>query len=267
MIMRQPTVAGQFYPLGIKPLKKELSHCFRDLELVSEDVYGIVVPHAGYMFSGPVAAYAYSKLPKADTYVIFGPNHTGYGSAVALSTQTWSTPLGDVEADEKMGEMLAGSIIDMDEVAHMYEHSIEVQLPFLQYRFGDSFKILPICMGLQDIDTAREVGLEVAKAAEKSGKKVVFIASSDFTHYQPHETAKETDMYLIDSLLNMDVEEFNRRREERFATACGYGPIVAMYTAAEYMGANTAELLKYATSGDMTGDYSAVVGYAAIIVK
>lgn len=264
--MRQPTVAGQFYPQNSKALRKDVVRCFRDLEVTSDDMLGAVVPHAGYVYSGSVAANVFAKIPKADTYVIFGPNHTGYGSPVAMSQDVWSTPLGDVETDKELGMSLAGSIIDMDEVSHRYEHSVEVQIPFLQYRFGNDFKILPICMGMQDEDTAVEVGLEVARAVKGSGKKVVFLASSDLSHYIPLEKAKQSDNYLIDAILDMDVPEIYRRGYEKNITACGYGPITAMLTAAKECGAKSAELLKYATSGDVSGD-PMVVGYAAIIVK
>ncbi|WP_406670229.1 MEMO1 family protein [Methanolobus sp. ZRKC4] len=265
--MRQTTVAGQFYPLNPKDLKKELSRCFKDIEIRERDITGAVVPHAGYIYSGEIAAHAYALLPKADTYVLFGPNHTGYGCAISLSQETWTTPLGTVETDRDIGKLLAGTIVDYDELAHRFEHSIEVQLPFLQYRFGDDFKILPICMGLQDEETAVEVGKEVARAVKTSGKKVVFIASSDFTHYQSAKIASDNDQYLIEPILEMDIPEFYRRKEERNISACGFGPIAAMLAATIEFGARKVSLLKYATSGDVTGDMSGVVGYAAITLE
>lgn len=175
--------------------------------------------------------------------------------------------LGVVETDKDIGKLLAGTIIDFDELAHHYEHSIEVQVPFLQYMFGSDFKILPICMGLQDEETAIEVGKEVAEAAKATGKKVVFIASSDFTHYQPDDVARENDNYLIEPILKMDIPEFYRRKDERTISACGFGPIAAMLSATMEFGASNVSLLKYATSGDVTGDMSGVVGYAAIVVE
>ncbi len=265
--MRQPTVAGQFYPSGEKGLKKELRRCFSNVEVSDCNAIGAVVPHAGYVYSGAVAAHSYAHLIKADTYVIFGPNHTGYGSAVSVSQDVWSTPLGEVETDVELGRCLAGTIIDMDEIAHRYEHSIEVQIPFLQHRFKNPFKILPICMGLQDEETAVEVGTEVARATKELGKNVSFIASSDFTHYQSQEVAQRIDEYLIEAVVDMDVPELYRRRAEMNASVCGYGPIAAMLTATQAMGARGAELLKYATSGDVSGDTNAVVGYAAIVVE
>ncbi len=265
--MRQTAVAGQFYPRNPKDLKRELSRCFKDKDIQPREIVGAVVPHAGYIYSGEVAAHVYALLPEADTYVFFGPNHTGYGSAVALSQDTWETPLGKVETDRELGKLLAGSIIDYDETAHRFEHSIEVQIPFLQHRFAEGFRILPICMGLQDEETSIEVGLEVARAVKASGKKAVFIASSDFTHYQSAERASDNDHYLMDPVLRMDIPEFYRRREERNITACGFGPIAATMTASKELGAGKARLLKYATSGDVTGERSQVVGYAAIVFE
>jgi hypothetical protein len=172
-----------------------------------------------------------------------------------------------VESDLELCDRLAGSIVDIDEIAHRFEHSIEVQIPFLQYRFEDKFRILPICLGLQDSETSVEVGQEVAKHARKLGRNIVFIASSDFNHYEPQEITREKDKILIDAILEMDIEKFYKRIVENNATICGYGPIAAMLEASKEMGANSAELLKYTTSGDVSGDYSSVVGYAAIVVN
>lgn len=265
-VLRQPAVAGQFYPGTLKYLKRELSRCFSDMHERTVDVIGAVVPHAGYVYSGIPAAHVFAVLPEADTYVLLGPNHTGMGSLVAVSQDTWSTPLGEVTADKYLIKKLAGGIIDLDETAHRYEHSIEVQLPFLQYRFSHAFQIVPICMGLQDQETAVEVGDQIFRAVQDSDKKIVIIASSDFSHYVPDTAARDTDKYLIESIQALDVDEFYRRIAERNASACGYGPISAMLTASKALGAQTCTLLKYATSADVSGDISGVVGYAGIIV-
>ena len=265
--MRQPAVAGQFYPLRPENLEKELERCFEGLEIRERDVIGAVCPHAGYVYSGKVAAHAYATLPKADTYVLLGPNHTGYGSPVSVSRDTWKTPLGTVKVDVELVDRFLGSIVDVDELGHKYEHSIEVQLPFLQYRFDGDFKILPICMGMQDEETAVEIGNIIANFVSESRKRVVFIASSDFTHYQPAKLAKETDNEVIDSILNLDVPRMYDRLYRRNASICGYGPIAAMLTASKKLSGNHATLLNYANSGDVSGDLNAVVGYAAIIVE
>lgn len=264
--MRKTAVSGQFYPRNKNDLNRELSRCFAGVPSIKKDVLGAVVPHAGYMYSGNTAAYVYSALQKADTFVLLGPNHTGYGSPVAVSGETWSTPLGEVKSDSEFIKALHRRIIDLDEDAHRYEHSIEVQLPFLQHKFKD-FNIVPICMGMQDEDTALDVGMEISEAVRKVNKKTVIIASSDFTHYKPDNVAREDDAYFIESILDLDISGFYRRLYERNASVCGYGAIAAMLAAAKNLGAKKATLLKYSTSGDATGDGSAVVGYAGIIVE
>lgn len=265
--MRRPAVAGRFYPLNPEYLEEELKRCFKGLEIQERDVLGAVCPHAGYVYSGKVAASAYATLPKADTYVLIGPNHTGYGSPVSLSKDTWETPLGIVEVDLRLADGFLGSIVDVDEVGHRYEHSIEVQIPFLQYLFGRSLRILPICMGMQDEETAVEVGNLAADLVSKSREKVIFIASSDFTHYQPAEIAKKIDSEVIEAILNQDVSEMYDLLYKRNASVCGYGPIAAMLTASKKLGGKRATLLNYDNSGTVSGDMNAVVGYAAIIVE
>lgn len=265
--MRQPAVAGQFYPLRPEYLEKELARCFEGLEIRERDVIGAVCPHAGYVYSGNVAAHVYATLPKADTYILLGPNHTGYGSPVSVSRDTWKTPLGAIEVDVELADRFLGSIIDVDEIAHKYEHSIEVQLPFLQYRFGDDFKILPICMGMQDDETAIEVGNLIGGLVSASEKSVVVIASSDFTHYQPAMLAKEIDNEVIGAILNLDISGMYDRLYRRNASVCGYGTIAAMLTASKILGGSRATLLNYSNSGEISGDLNAVVGYAAIIVE
>ncbi|MDD1761035.1 MAG: MEMO1 family protein [Methanothrix sp.] len=260
--MRLAAVAGQFYLGRGVELEHQLDgmlHPEKELP-----VLGAVVPHAGYIYSGQVAAAVYSCLPKAETYVIIGPNHHGLGSPVALSRDSWKTPLGVVESDGDMADALAGSIIDHDETAHLHEHSIEVQLPFLQRRF-QGFKILPICMGLQDEETAAEVGREISRAIEMLHRRCVIIASSDFTHYEPQETARSVDTRLLEAILNMDVPELYSRVRRYDASACGYGPIAATITASAALGAKAGRLQAYATSGDVSGDYNQVVGYGAVV--
>jgi AmmeMemoRadiSam system protein B len=260
--MRSPAVAGQFYSGS----EAELMHQLEEMMLPVKEipVLGAVVPHAGYVYSGKVAAEVYSHLPKKDTYVILGPNHRGLGSPIALSQDSWRTPLGIVRPDLRLADALAGTIIDHDEVAHLSEHSIEVQIPFLQARFND-FMMLPISMGIQDMETAVEVGEELGKAIKKLNRDCLVIASSDFTHYEPQEVARKVDAKLIESVLNMDVPEFYSRIYRYKASICGYGPIAATIAAATILGATSGKLLRYATSGDTTRDYSQVVGYGAIV--
>jgi len=276
--IRRPTQAGSFYAGSQQSLRAQIEQCFKHelgpsaLPKVAErslqNVVGLVSPHAGYMYSGQVAAHGYFRLAsdgKPDVVVLFGPNHTGSGSALALMKEgMWRTPLGDVEIDTATAASIlrASNIIDVDDSAHALEHSIEVQLPFLQFVYGSAFKFVPICFLMQDLQSSREVGSAVAKAL--SGKNAVVIASTDMTHYEPQKTAEKKDKAAIDSVLRLDEEGLYSTVEAYNMSMCGYGPTIAAITAAKALGAKKAELLCYKTSGDVVGDYSAVVGYASL---
>jgi AmmeMemoRadiSam system protein B len=276
--VRRPTQAGTFYEGTAESLKRQIENCFlhqfgpREIPVIVKagprHILGLVCPHAGYMFSGPVAAHAYYKLAsngKPEIAVIFGPNHTGYGSALSvMNGGFWHTPLGDVEIDGDTANQIVynSRIVDVDESAHRFEHSIEVQLPFLQYLYGSHFKIVPICFLMQDLSSAREVGKATAKAL--AGKNAIIIASSDMTHYESQESASKKDKLVLEAVEAMDEAELYSIIESQNITACGYGPIIALITGAKDLGAKEAKLLCYKTSGDVTGDYSSVVGYAAV---
>lgn len=260
--MRSPVVAGQFYPSDENELRSNIGEFIAERE--EKPVKGAIVPHAGYMFSGRTAAQVYANLPKAETYIFIGPNHAGIGSAIAASNQNWRTPLGSVRVDEQFVDELPRRIIDFDEYAHTYEHSIEVQLPFLQFLFED-FKIVPICMGLQDEITAEETSSELLEAISRTKRDVIVIASSDFTHYEPDATAREVDHHVIQAILNLDIDGFYRILREKNASVCGYGPIAVMMHVMDESGVRNTELVDYKTSGDIIGDRSRVVGYAGII--
>jgi len=276
--VRRPCQAGAFYEGNAESLNRQIKNCFlhelgpgKIPEVVKagpRQVVGLVCPHAGYMFSGPVAAHAYYRLAldgKPDVVVIFGPNHTGYGSALAVMNDGfWRTPLGDVEVDSETANRIVheSRIVDVDDSAHRLEHSIEVQLPFLQHLYGSEFKIVPICFLMQDLPSAREVGQAVAKVL--AGKNAAIIASSDMTHYEPQERAAKKDKLALEAVEAMDEAKFYSTVEAYRISACGYGPIAALITAAKILGAKEAKLLCYKTSGDVIGDYSSVVGYAAV---
>jgi hypothetical protein len=262
--MRRPAVAGQFYPRHPEDLVKALEGAFRDAAGGGPlPIRGAVVPHAGYIYSGGVAAEVYSVIPERETYVLIGPNHHGLGLPVALSKESWMTPLGEVGCDLELADELFGGIIEVDESAHLYEHSLEVQIPFLQARY-QGFKILPISMGLQDEETAVEVGEAVGEAVKRLGRDCTIIASSDFTHYESQEDARRKDSQVIEAILRMDVPAIYRVVYGLNLTSCGYGPISAAITASRILGAESGKLLRYSTSGDVTGDYGQVVGYGAI---
>jgi len=275
--IRRPCQAGGFYAGTAESLKTQIENCFlhkfgpgKIPEIVEgrRQTIGFVCPHAGYMFSGAVAAHAYYKLAldgKPDVVFLFGPNHGGYGSGLAVMNDGfWRTPLGDVEIDSESANQVVreSGIVDVDDSAHRIEHSIEVQLPFLQYLYGSKFKIVPICFLMQDLSSAREVGEAVAKVL--AGKNGVIIASSDMTHYEPQESAKRKDRMVLEAVEAMDESKLYSVIEAHRISACGYGPIAALIAAAKMLGAKEAKLLCYKTSGDVIGDYSSVVGYAAV---
>ncbi len=270
--MRREAVAGSFYAATRRELIEELERCFAGVPEgagaeTEEGIIGAVVPHAGYVYSGGVAAHVYARLPHADTFVILGPNHHGMGSLVAASRETWMTPLGSVDVDIEFIDALPRRIIDIDETAHRYEHSIEVQLPFLQYRF-DTFLFVPICVALSDEETAREIGEDLAATIIRfrDKKRVIMIASSDFTHYEPDHVARVKDEAVIEAITELDVGKFYNRIFSHRSSACGVGPIASVLYAAKRLGAKQGKLVKYATSGDITGDTASVVGYGGIII-
>lgn len=278
MKVRPPAVAGSWYAGNSKGLRTQIEECFthklgpgklpKVVEKGPRNIVGLVCPHAGYMYSGPVAAHGYYELAKdgkPEVIVIFSPNHTGRGSALAVMNEgVWRTPMGDVEIDAQTADQILSEshIADVDDRAHAYEHSIELQLPFLQYLYGSAFKFVPICFLMQDLESGREVGQATAKAL--SGKNALVIASTDMTHYEPHESAEKKDKMVIDAAIKMDEEQYYSTVESYSISTCGYGPAIAAITAAKALGAGKAQLLCYKTSGDVTGDFSAVVGYASI---
>ena len=275
--VRAPIVAGTFYNIDKELLKKQIERCFDHKlgpkEVKTKSFTAAIVPHAGYEFSGAVAAWVYSRMEKAN-FIILGPNHTGTGARFALmKAGMWKTPLGEVVVNEKIAQELFKEckILDYDFLAHENEHSIEVQLPFLQYRFGDDFKFIPICILNEFADetlleTCKAIGKGIAGMIKKQKEKWIILASSDFSHYVSYQQAKKTDNYLIKAILKLNEKDFFTRINEKNASVCGFGPIAIAMIAAKELGAKKGELLKYSTSGDITGDTRSVVGYASIII-
>jgi len=226
----------------------------------------VLAPHAGYEYSGPVAAHSYlhvSSLPNPDLLVVVAPNHYGIGSGVATCREGyWETPLGRLRVDSQASRALVDAgVASFDQDAHRLEHSLEVQLPFLQRIYGDSVPLLPISLLFQDSDTSKAVAEALVEILR--GRKAVLVASSDLTHYEPVEVARGKDVPLLDRVTKMDVEGFYSTLERLQVTACGYGAIATVMRTASSLGLRHGELLKYATSGDTTGDNLQVVGYGS----
>lgn len=274
--LREPVVAGSFYSLEKTRLIQQIESCFRHKfgpkTIKKERFIAAVVPHAGYIYSGAVAAWVYSKISEGN-YIIVGPNHQSIGSKFAIMKKyIWKTPLGEVVVDDKMAEkfMEKCKILEYDILPHQYEHSIEVQLPFLQYRFGSSFKFVPISVINQfaDDDFLEDcvyIGESIGEVL-KEEKNWVLIASSDFSHYVPQETAKKIDKKLIKTIEKLDEKKFFEIIRKTDASICGFGPIAIVMAAAKKLKAKRGKLLCYKTSGDITEDFSSVVGYASIII-
>ena len=265
---RNPVVAGQFYPASSSQLKTMIEGLVDEKE-AKEEVIGAVSPHAGYMYSGPVAGAVMSRIKLRDTAIIMGPNHTGRGKPLSIMTEgEWSTPLGKAKIDSELARRIlaASAYLQEDSTAHQFEHSLEVQVPFLQY-FKSDIKIVPILFGFATGSIYKQIGKDIVRAIKDLNREVVIIASSDMTHYEPQESAEKKDNQAIAAILELNEDELLRRIEELDITMCGYAPTVCLISAAKELGAKAAELVKYQTSGDATGDYSAVVGYAGIIIK
>ena len=267
-MIREAAVAGQFYPGWPAELKETIEN-MTSREKAKIDVVGVVSPHAGYIYSGPVAGAVFSRIKFTDTFILIGPNHSGAGAPFSITTAgEWKTPLGNVGINTELaGAILkASGRLEEDILAHRYEHSLEVQVPFLQY-FMPGVKIVPILLSIAQPHVYEEIGRAVVRGLRESEVEAIIVASSDMTHYEPHEKAKAKDRLAIDAILELDADELARRIVRHGISMCGYAPVISLITAAKELGARKAELVKYQTSGDSSGDYSSVVGYAGIIIS
>jgi hypothetical protein len=276
-MLRQPAVAGRFYKGTSESLKKQVQEFIVPVADRKKAI-GILSPHAGLMYSGSVAGAVYSNIELPETIVLIGPNHTGLGAPVSVMAQgSWETPLGAVSINESLASSILARSPRMseDSLAHMREHSLEVQLPFIQY-FKDDFMIVPIQMLDIKLDTCLEVGRAVGEAIAECKSSirnpqsgisgVLIVASSDMSHYERAASAKEKDYKAIDRILALDPEGLHRTVKNNGITMCGYGPTVAMLAACKLLGATRAELIKYTNSGEVNGDYEQVVGYAGVAI-
>ncbi len=270
MSIRKPAVAGQFYPSSASGLKSQIEQLI-DRAAVKKKAIACVLPHAGYMYSGAVAAKTVSGIQLTDKVILVGPNHTGFGVAFSVMAEgIWQTPLGQVKIDAQLaGKLLKQSkYLEADNLAHEYEHSLEVELPFLQY-FHPGFQMVPIIVSGSRPEILAQVGRDIAAVIRdnKLLDSVLIIASSDMTHYEPQAQAQEKDRRAIDAILELDEAELLKRVSAYGISMCGWAPVAVMLSAAKSLGATRATLVHYQTSGDVSKDYGSVVGYAGIILQ
>jgi AmmeMemoRadiSam system protein B len=238
-------------------------------DAVKEKVIGLISPHAGLMYSGHVAGAVYSSIQFPKTFILIGPNHTGLGANVSIMTSgQWEIPTGTFSIDENLSRKILQKVsyVSEDVQAHIFEHSLEVQLPFIAY-FSETVKIVPIIVMQASLEECRKIGEGIADAVKEVDYDVVIAASSDMSHYEPDDIARRLDSLAIKEALNLNPEGlYNIVHKERISM-CGFLPATIMLYAAKALGAKEARLVKYATSGDVSGDYEQVVGYAGVIVK
>jgi hypothetical protein len=277
--VRQPTVAGQFYAADPDILRGQIEDAFAHevgpgpvptIGSGPRDLLGIVSPHAGYPYSGPIAAHGVAAVAEdgaPETVIALGPNHNGLGAPVAFSgADRWKSPLGDLEVDDELTDAIlaADGVGEIDDAAHRDEHSLEVQFPLLQYALETDFRIVPICMSRQDAGTSERLGTAIATAVEDLDRDALVVASTDLTHYEPRETAEERDRTAIDRMTAFDPEGVVEIATVGGVSMCGYGPVAATLVATRNLGASEATLFQYATSGDVAGPQQEVVGYGSI---
>jgi AmmeMemoRadiSam system protein B len=274
--IRLPSVAGQFYSASKQGLNKQIQALLNSGAVAKEKAAGsasviaCMLPHAGYMYSGAVAAQTVSCLNIKDKIILLGPNHTGYGAPFSIMAEgTWLTPLGEVNIDAILAKKILShsKYLKEDSLAHLYEHSLEVELPLLQY-FRPDFEITPIVIQANDLTALKEIGKDIASGVKESNlqNSALIVASSDMTHYEPQEEAERKDKEAIGAILALDEDRLWEKVKKLGISMCGYAPAIVMIVAAKLLGATKANLVKYETSGDVTGDKTSVVGYAGILV-
>jgi hypothetical protein len=263
---RAPAFAGRFYPAQAGALQREIESYIESR--AAQAAIGCVVPHAGIMYSGHVAGAVYARLQPASSYIILCPNHSGRGRPLAIMSEgNWTTPLGDAAVDAALaGELKrACGLLEEDDTAHRLEHSLEVQLPFLQVHHP-GFRFVPIAVGVGSYQPLEELGRAVAQVAGQAKERPLIVASSDLNHYEPDAINRAKDHRAIERIVALDPRGLYDTIRREDISMCGFGPTVAMLTAAKILGATRGELVRYANSGDITGDRSQVVGYAGILI-
>lgn len=263
MMIRRCSLAGMFYPADPVQLQSMLDRFFSHTR-TGGDARGIVSPHAGYVYSGQTSAHAFSAVREGfdGTFIIIGPSHRGLSTCI--SAIAWDTPIGPVQPDRDLAALL-GLPVDEEAMAYGNENSLEVQVPFIRYRFPDA-RVVPVMMGRQTLEETEYVSGLISAAIWEYPGDIRIIASSDFSHYVPAAKAQKDDLFVIEALKDLNVREFYSRIRNMRVTTCGYGPVGTMIESLRPFGITRCDLISYTHSGDVSGDYDQVVGYAALVV-
>jgi MEMO1 family protein len=267
-MIRQPAVAGQFYPARAEALRQQLQQLLPEPRPEAGKAVAVVSPHAGYVYSGRVAADTLARVEIPELVIILGPNHRGAGKQLAVSgAEAWATPLGEVPLDLGLRPELLAACPDvaLDDLAHRHEHSLEVQVPLLQL-FQPDLRLLPICIGQTPLEMLRNFGRHLGRLLARRGEPCLLVASSDMTHYESAAAARRKDLAALDKILQLDAEGLYRLVCEQRISMCGVLPCVVMLEAAKELGGTSATLVGYANSGEVTGDEAEVVGYAGVVI-
>ena len=265
---RNSAFAGRFYssnPVQLIEEMKTYTNTYSD----KEPVLGIISPHASFIYSGEVAGSVYSAIKVPDTIILLGPNHTGNGPTASIMPKgCWKMPFGTVEIEEKLAQILINRIpaIKIDIQAHLKEHSLETQLPFIQF-FRNNFKIVPICFQRIEFNQSKQIGQAIADSIKEYSKEVLIVASSDMSHFKSHENTIKIDHSVINHILDLDPKGLYKKVREEKINMCGIIPAVCMLTACIKLGSKQARLIQYKTSGEVNGDMDRVVGYASVTIK
>lgn len=265
---RVAAVAGQFYHGNPSRLRVQVEQ-YVNKDIPKEKVISIVAPHAGLIYSGPVAGVVYSSIEFPETFLLIGPNHTGYGKTVAIMAKgIWEMPMRAFSIDEKIGKAILEKVpyTEDDLMAHRFEHSLEVQLPFIAY-FSDIAKIVPITIMQATLNQCQEIGKGIASVIKEIDSDVVIVASTDMSHYVSDTVARRLDNLALNHILSLDPEGLYTTVKNKKISMCGYIPTTVMLYASLELGAKEARLIKYTTSAEVSGDYEHVVGYAGVIIK
>lgn len=271
-LVRHPAVAGRFYPGDPDDLRTEARGYLSRSSLnnvAPRRAIGCIAPHAGYMYSGHVAGAVFASIEIPRRCIVMCPNHTGMGRPLAIMSEgEWETPLGEVPIDTALARALQHRFpaLNEDSAAHRAEHAAEVELPFLQL-LQPNLRIVPIALGTGQFEILEQLGNGLADVIAGQDDPVLIVASSDMNHYESDAVTRAKDHRAIERILTLDARGLFDVVTQQDISMCGFGPAVAMLTAARQLGAKSAELVKYATSGDISGDRNMVVGYAGVVVE